>query len=678
MGKASDKMKLYKKIERYSWWSLLYLVIIGIFTVLAFIKESELSILFLFIFMITAALGIVLFIISKKNLKREIINFGIHYGMAQKEVLRNFELPYILVDKVGKIYWYNLAFSELLESKKLLNKRIDSFFHEINISEMDSIEEKKSLELKHNKKVYKVIINDIFGKDNEDSDFEKGDFYVLYFFDVTKEHELEIENSEKKGVVALLYIDNYDEVMHSIEDVRMPLLIALIDRNISKFIKKNDGVLKKFEKDKYIVFFQNKNLETMTEDKFSLLDEIREIDIGNGISVTLSIGIGVDEESFAKEMDYARIAIDLALGRGGDQAVVKRGDKLSFYGGKTKGVEKTTRVKARVKAHAFRDLIEQCDRVLVMGHKVQDMDSLGAAIGVYACAKHLNKPAHVIISNVTTSVNALYEQIMADDEYKEDTFITGQEAYSYINSKTLLVVVDVNRPSYVEHIDLLQAVNDIIVFDHHRVSADSIEDVVLSYIEPYASSACEMVTEILRYIADNVKLTPTEADALFAGISVDTKNFTIKCGVKTFEAAAFLRRNGADVVRVRKLFKNDMSSYKAKATAVRDATIYRDTIAITVCPSDVPNPNLVGAQAADELLNISGIKVSFVLTKVDDTIFISARSFDDMNVQLIMEKLGGGGHLSVAGAQLKDYSIEGAIEILKETIDDYIEKGENK
>jgi c-di-AMP phosphodiesterase-like protein len=287
-----------------------------------------------------------------------------------------------------------------------------------------------------------------------------------------------------------------------------------------------------------------------------------------------------------------------------------------------------------------------------------------------------DKAAHIIISDITTTIKALYDNMLSLERYPDDLFVSGSEAISYITDQTLLVVVDVNRPSYTEYPEIFKHIKNVVVFDHHRVGAEHIENPVLSYVEPYASSTCEMVTEILRYISDKVKLNPIEADALFAGITVDTKNFNVKTGVKTFEAAAFLRRNGADVVRVRKLFKNDMQSYKARATAVRDAEIYRENMAISVCPSDISNPTLIAAQAADELLNIAGIKASFVLTEVSETIYISARSLDDINVQLIMEKLGGGGHLSVAGAQLKDNTTEGAIEILKETIDEYLEEGE--
>jgi c-di-AMP phosphodiesterase-like protein len=544
------------------------------------------------------------------------------------------------------------------------------------------IEETATKTLEINDRMYRVLIKHLKVVGEEDSSFEmyhvndEQVLYNAYFFDITKETQLAIKNENQKAVVSLLYIDNYEEVIHSIEDVRRPLMVALIDRHVNKFAKQVDGVLRKFEKDKYILIFQKKHLPKLKDDKFSILDTVREIDIGNELPVTLSIGIGLNEYSYVQSLEFARMAIDLALGRGGDQAVIKNNDKFSFYGGKAKGVEKTTRVKARIKAYAFRELIEEADKIIILGHRGQDLDCLGAAVGVYACCKLFGKPAHIVLNEVTTSINVLYDRIIEEGNHPDDLFIKGTEALGYMNENTLLVVVDVNRPSYTENPELLNYVKNVVVFDHHRASTEPILNPVLSYIEPYASSTCEMVTEILRYISDKVKLDPVEADALFAGISVDTKNFVVKAGVKTFEAAAFLRRNGADVTRVRSFFKNDMASYQAKAAAVRDAELYGEEIAISVSPSDVSNPTLVAAQAADELLNIAGIKASFVLTSVNGTIYISARSADNINVQVIMEEMNGGGHMNMAGAQVKEATVEETTLMLKKAIDTYFEKGD--
>lgn len=686
MGKKK-KVRFNNNIEKYFRWPIFYILVICTLTVIGALRDIELGIIFFYILLISFGVGIYIISYTKKHFMSEVINFALDFNGIQNDFMNRFEVPNALLDSSGRIRWFNENFEIVIDDDKILDKNINGVIPQFSTDILPSENEErleKIIEIED--KVYRAVITYLKVEKTQEPNavvdinyksIEVGQvLYTLYLFDITKENELTIKNEEQKAVVGLLYIDNYEEVINSIEDVRRPLLIALIDRNISKFARQIDGVLRKFEKDKYLIVFQNKYLQKLNENKFSVLDQIRDINIGNELPVTLSIGIGINEYSYSQCIDFARVAIDLALGRGGDQAVIKNNDKFSFYGGKTRGIETSTRVKARIKAYAFRELIEECDKVIIMGHKLQDLDSLGAAIGIYSCARLYEKKAHIIISDITTTIKALYDQILEIDRYPDDLFVTGQEAVSYITDQTLLVVVDVNRPSYTEYPDIIKYVKNVVVFDHHRVGPEHIENPVLSYVEPYASSTCEMVTEILRYISDKIKLETIEADALFAGITVDTKNFAIKTGVKTFEAAAFLRRNGADVVRVRKFFKNDMQSYKAKATAVRDAEIYKDNMAISICPSDVSNSTLVAAQAADELLNIAGIKASFVLTEVGETIYISARSLDDINVQLIMEKLGGGGHLSVAGAQLKDYTKDGAIEILKETIDEYLEEGE--
>jgi c-di-AMP phosphodiesterase-like protein len=659
-------------------------------TIVMLIIERSMGIFFVILWLIAGATGYFMNRITKKHLMSEVINFALSFSGVQKDYLDKLELPNVILDPEAKIRWCNEAFNILvgtiedIDESKIIEMNINDIIPSLNREMLPSeIEGQIEKVFEIGERHYRVIAKHMRIEMNSKeldlvnlTEDEEQLLFTLYFFDITKELMLEQKNNDQKAVAALIYIDNYEEVLNSIEDVRRPLLVALIDRNLSKFANKIDGVLKKFEKDQYILVFQQKYMEELKNNKFSILDEIRSINIGNELPVTMSMGIGINEFSYLQSVEFGRMALDLALGRGGDQTVVKKNDKFSFYGGKTRGVEKSTRVKARIKAYAFRELIEESDRVIIMGHKRQDLDSLGAAVGIYACAKLLDKPANIVINDVTSSVKTLHTQLIENDHYPKNLFVTGQEAISYIKEKTLLVVVDVNRPSYTEHMELLGYFKNIVVFDHHRVSSEPIENPVLSYIESYASSTCEMVTEILRYISDKVKLEPIEADALFAGITVDTKNFVIKTGVKTFEAAAFLKRSGADVIRVRGFFKNDMASYKAKATAVRDCQIYSDHMAISVCPSDVENPSLVAAQAADELLNISDIKASFVLSDIEGTIYISARSYDSINVQLIMEKLGGGGHLSVAGAQIPNETIDGVIVKLKEALDNYSEEGE--
>ncbi|MFP4697993.1 MAG: DHH family phosphoesterase [Eubacteriales bacterium] len=681
------KDKFKSKIESYFNWSLIYFALSFILSIIIFVKDKELGLWAFGISFILFLLSLVLVYFIKKKVMSDVISFALDFGVIQKNFLYKFPIPYVLLDLEGKIKWYNEQFEMVYnEEEKILNEPIQNIISDISKDML--LENKGELikgHFKLNEKYYRYEIKSIYNRRiiNNEEEIKKEEasdvitMFAVYLFDETLVKEMEKKIKDQRTIIGLLYIDNYEESLQSIEEVRRPLLVALIDRNINKFSQSIDAVVRKFEKDKYIFVFQNKYLHQLQSNKFSILDDIRTINIGNEMPVTLSLGLGVNGDSFQKNIDFARIAIDLALGRGGDQAVVKDNDKLYYYGGKTKVVEKSTRVKARVKAHAFREILEAKDKVLIMGHKLQDLDSIGAAIGIYRGAQVLNKKAHIIINEVTTSVRPLYELFIKDDNYDEEMFIDNNDAIAMVDEHTLLVVVDVNRPSYTECSELLGIVPSIVVFDHHRASSEYIDNAVLSYVEPYASSTCEMIAELLQYMVDNVKLKPLEADALFAGITVDTKNFMVKTGVKTFEAAAFLRKSGADVVRVRKLFRNDIDSYKARAEAIRNAEIYKDDLAITYCPSEeIESPTVVTAQTADELLNITGIKASFVITKIDNIIYISARSIDEINVQLIMEKLGGGGHLNVAGAQLEDYSVKESIKLLKKNIDELAEEGE--
>ena len=450
-----------------------------------------------------------------------------------------------------------------------------------------------------------------------------------------------------------------------------------VERKISKYITNGNGIVKKLEKDKYLLVFNYKYLEELRADKFSILEEVRTTDIGNSMAVTLSIGVGIKGTSYNENYEQARAAIDLALGRGGDQVVVKNGEDIAYFGGKAKQVERNTRVKARVKAHALHEIIESRENVIIMGHSLTDVDSLGAGIGIFCAARVLGKKAQIVINEPTTSIRPLMECFTPEKGYPEDMFINSEIAIEEVSRNSLVMVVDTNRPSYTECPELLTRTDTIVVFDHHRQGSEVIENPLLSYIEPYASSACEMVAEVLQYFQEGFKLSPAEADCIYAGILIDTNNFMTKTGVRTFEAAAYLRRSGAEVTRVRKMLRNDMACYKARAEAVRHAEVYRGAFAISVCPSeDVESPTIVGAQAANELLNIIGIKASFVLTPYQGKIYVSSRSIDEINVQLIMERLGGGGHLNVAGAQLTDCTVEEAKQKIQNTLDEMLEEGD--
>ena len=626
---------------------------------------------------------IIIYYSSKPRMANEIISFATQYAAVQKRLLNEFEIPYALLDYSGKLLWSNEQFSELTGVDKNYHKSITTLFPTITREFLQKTEENQNVRIEKEDKIFRLSVNRIYfdaiAEDSKLVEMEGSDEFLtaIYLFDETMLEHYKTENIEQKQVSALVYIDNYDEALESVEDVKRSLLIALVDRKVNKYFGNIDGLVRKIEKDKYFVVFKRKYLDTLKEDKFSILEDIKSVKVGNEMSVTLSIGVGICGDSYIENYEYSRNAIDLALGRGGDQVVLKEGDEITYYGGKAKQVERNTRVKARVKAHALREIMETRENVIIMGHSLTDVDSLGAAIGVYCAAKVLGKKAQIVVNGATTSVRPLMECFTSEKGYPVDLFIDSHQALEMVSRNTMVMVVDTNRPSYTECPELLKKTNSIVVFDHHRQSSEVIENPLLSYIEPYASSACEMIAEVLQYFDNGLKLESAEADCIYAGILIDTNNFMTKTGVRTFEAAAYLKRSGAEVTRVRKMLRNDMAAYKARAEAVRHAEVYRGAFAISVCPGEnVESPTIVGAQAANELLNIVGIKASFVLTEYRGKIYVSSRSIDEINVQLTMERMGGGGHLNVAGAQLTECTLVQAKRMIQTTIDEMLEEGD--
>ena len=620
------------------------------------------------------------YVVKRPLIMRELLLFAVNHAQIQKQLLSDLDVPYALLDEQGRILWVNHAFSGVVRKDKNWKRKLSDLFPELQDKELSPFEEEKIYDVSYENRYYRLHLKNIYMSDEsaleEDDGFSVG-LIAAYLFDETEKIQFQQEIENQKLVAGLIYLDNYEEALESIEDVRRSLLIALIDRKINKYVTSMGGIVKKIEKDKYFIVIKNQYMDNLKAARFSLLEDVKTVNIGNDMAVTLSIGLGMGGGSYIQNYEYARTAIDMALGRGGDQAVVKDGETITYYGGKSQSQEKNTRVKARVKAHALRELIETREQVFIMGHKIGDVDSLGAGIGIYRACSELNKKAHIVLDDVTSSVRPIQERFLNNPDYPEDMFIHGDKAIEMADANSLMVVVDVNRPSFTECSPLLDIIPTVVVLDHHRQTRECITNAVLSYVEPYASSACEMVAEVLQYIADNVKIRQAEADAMYAGIVIDTNNFMNKTGVRTFEAAAFLRRNGADVTRVRKMFRDSMPDYKAKAETIHRAEVFEDAFAIAVCPGEnIESPTIIGAQAANELLDIVGIKASVVLTEYQDKIYISARSIDEVNVQLIMEKLGGGGHMSVAGAQLTDCTMDEAVERVKETIKKMLDEGE--
>ena len=673
----SNKLKLRGHMKAFMSWPLILCALLVVLNILVYITDVKAGIVVSVGILIYIGIAVVVLRCHKPFVVYDLIAFANQYDTLEKRILEELALPYAIMDMNGRLIWSNKVFAELTGKDQFYRKNISSIFPDVTPDKLPSAGKKVISEISTQvgDRIYRLSMQRVsMGEVIANSElFEKvdksPDLIAMYMYDDTELTEYIQKNEDNKLVVALAYLDNYEEALESVEDVRRSLLIALIDRKITKYFSNFDGLVKKLEKDKYFLIMRQSSLEALKEQRFHILDEVKTVNIGNEMAITLSIGIGLNAANYLQNYEYSRIAIEMALGRGGDQVVIKNGNNITYYGGKTQQVEKTTRVKARVKAQALKEFMSTKERVVVMGHKITDVDALGAAIGIYRAGRTLGKTVNIGVNDPTTSIRPLMAGYMNNPDYEPSMFVNSAQAKELVDNNTVVVVVDTNKPSYTECQDLLYMTKTVVVLDHHRRGSEVIENAVLSYVEPYASSACEMVAEILQYFSDDLRIRNMEADCLYAGIMIDTNNFTTRAGVRTFEAAAFLRRSGADVTRVRKLLRDNLESYKARAEAVRTASIYRNYFAIARCPSEgVDSPTVVGAQAANELLNIAGVKASFVLTQYNDEVYISARAIDEINVQVMMEKMGGGGHMNIAGAQVKA-SPDEVERMLKEIID---------
>ena len=682
-----NKRKVRGTFRLYLQWPLFLSGLLIVLTAIVGAVSLKAGIIVSVFTLVYIGIALWLYFSRKRGMLEGLISFASAYGKNSQVLMDEMLIPYGITDKSGHFLWVNREFQAILDEDKSGLKNITALFPEVTKEMLATGGQMVSIHSAFGERRFRVDLKEVdlelFAGSGEEEQIKSGlaaessSVTAVYLIDETQTIKYKQQINDQKMVAGLIYLDNYDEALESVEEVRRSLLTALIDRKITKYIGSLEGIVKKLEKDKYFFAIKQQYMTKMQEEHFSILEDVKTVNIGNDMAVTLSIGIGMNGETYGQNYDYARASIDMALGRGGDQAVVKDADKILYYGGKAQQMEKTTRVKARVKAHALRELMENKDRLLIMGHRLADIDSFGAAVGIYRIAVSMNKRAHIVLNEVTSSVRPMMDRFVESGEYPEDMFLKGPEAAGLVDAGTMLVVVDVNRPSITDEPSLLRLVKTIVVLDHHRTSSEIIDNAVLSYVEPYASSACEMVAEVVQYIADGIKVRPPEADAMYAGIVIDTQNFTNQTGVRTFEAAAFLRRSGADITRVRKLFREDMKDYQAKAEAVRAAEVYMDAFAISTCPAEgIESPTIVGAQAANELLEILGIKASIVLTDYNGTVYFSARSIDEVNVQVMMEKLGGGGHRTIAGAQMKDVTVEEAKTRLKEVIQEMMSEGQ--
>ena len=676
----NKNMRLKGQLRMYMQWPLIMTILLLAMNIWMYMTDQKAGLTMTVFVIIYAMIVGLLYFYNRSLILADLIQFSTQYKGIQNTLLKELTVPYAIILEDGHILWKNDRFSEIVDGRE---KFIQKIIPELNKGIFPKDDETRNeLEITYKERDYQVELRRISLEGFSESERmlqipkEKEYFIALYMRDVTELNSYIRENEDQRLIAGLIYIDNYDEVMESVEEVRQSLLVALIDRKINKYINDVDGIVKKLENDKYFFVVKKESYRKFEADKFSLLEEVKQVNIGNARSATLSIGLGLNTATYALSYNYARMAIDLALARGGDQAVIKDCKGITYFGGKKEQTAKNTRVKARVKAEALREFIVAKDQVIVMGHKISDPDSFGAGMGIYRAAVALEKKAHIVINDVSTSIKPLYDEIAQSSVYGKDIFLTSGEALDYISDSAMVVVVDTNKPQMTECPELLKRSKTIAVLDHHRQSSTVIDNAVLSYIEPYSSSTCEMVAEVLQYIVDDIKVPSIEADCLYAGIMIDTRNFMNRTGVRTFEAAAYLRRCGADITRVRKMFRDDMESYRAKAEAMRMAEVYREQYAIAECPSDIASPTVLAAQTANELLDINGIKASFVLTVYNGRIFLSARSIDEVNVQIIAEKLGGGGHINSAGAQFEHTNVKEAIEALKVTIDQMIEEGD--
>lgn len=658
---------------------------------LILVPWSVFSIIMLSAFGAYSIFALTLILITRKKIKREMVGFASSYSHMQQELLYNISNPYCILDTSGKVLWMNKNMQNVTHTSGDYNQNIAILFENLTPNKFPTEKGGKTeLCFSFEDRDYRAEIKRV-EVGNEAGDYSnitkvktihipEMSFIVVGLEDITEVNMYIKRVRDKQLVVAVIDIDNYEDSIENIAESKQSFVVGLIDKYIYDYFERVNAFVKKIDEDRFIAAFTYDGLSVFIKDQFSILETVKSVDIGKDvIQPTLSIGIGAGSDKYTETHDKAKAALFLALGRGGDQAVIKNGEKVSYFGGKVQMMEKNTRVKIRVKAQAMKQIIEANDNVIVMGHQNPDIDAFGAAVGIYEVARHLGKKAHIVLNEVTPGIKPFYDRFEGREGYEDDVFITSEEAMKIPGENTVAIVVDVNDPYRVECPDLLdkEAIS-IVVFDHHRVCERQISNADLSYVDTFASSTCEMVTEMIQYIDIDIKLMGFEADALYGGIVIDTDGFKSKSGPRTFEAAAFLRRHGTDVVRVRKLLRNDLQEYKSVTDAVTHAEMFREGFMISEyhCENSATSPTVGASKTANQLMNIKGVKAAFVLVNYKGAVCISARSLDEVNVQLVMERMGGGGHLSIAGAQIKDANIEDVKERLKAVVEEMINNKE--
>ncbi|MCI9978137.1 DHH family phosphoesterase [Clostridioides difficile] len=649
----------------------LYIIVIGISSIILLYYNLYVGCLFFCIFVYMVFHNWRTTNIRRHEWAEYIQNLSLDIDETTKKAIINLPIPLCILEFDGNISWYNGKFYDMIGQKDLLDKNIEEIVKNLNLRKVLNENKEMYTEINYKEKEYTIIYNVI------KNDQEKNPKYlmILYWIDKTEYLKVKQDYDDEKNAMMLIQVDGYDEVLKSAAEDKRALINVEVEKILSALELNSNGALRRTSKDKFFLVMHKKELKKLETEKFSILDTIRHIDYGNNLPVTISIGIGIDGDTLNENLKLATGALDLALGRGGDQAVVKTKDKFVFYGGKSKAVEKKTKVKSRLIGHALREVIQQSDQVYIMGHKYPDMDAMGAAVGVYDICKSCNKTANIVLQSVNESIEIFINKINENNYYKK-LFIGKEDAIDNCTKNTLVVVVDTHRPNYTECEELLKLSEKIVVIDHHRRGVEFINDAVLLFHEIYVSSTCEMVTELVQYMDEDVTINKLTAEGLLAGISLDTKNFAFKTGVRTFEAASYLRKVGADTIEVKKFFNSDVKDFIIKAEIIQSTKIINNRICLAYSSTEIDSINVIIAQTADELLNIKEVEASFVLGEKDDTIFISARSLGQINVHVLMEKLGGGGHIDIAGAQLKDVSLKEAYKMVNKIIEEYLEEEE--
>ena len=667
-----QKQKLLSKTK-------IYLAIIFILLVIVCIENIIMIIPSILIFIAVLSYSYYANNRRKSEISETLQDLTLSVDTAAKSSLINSPFPLIIMESNGNIIWRSSKFiSEFkgFDINKYLNNFIEDIKLDIKEIEKDKTKEKEiSKYIELNNQNYKVLGKFVHSRKYDKKQKDKY-MIMLYFIDETEMVKLKEEYKDSKSCVTIIMIDNYEETMQQLESEEKPQVTAEIDKCIYEWTNKSNGVLIKSDRDRYIYLFEQRYFEKVKEDKFSILDKVKDIKTKENVQITLSIAISNDGMTDKEKYKSAQAAMDVVLGRGGDQAVIRENEIYKFYGGRAQEVEKRTKVKARVVAHALENLIKDASKVMIMGHTNPDIDSMGSSMGIYRLTRSLGKKAYIIDSSETNTLQSFKNDLAKDAEY-EDILITKEVAEENIDKETLVVIVDTHKTTYVEAPELLNRTDKIVIIDHHRRSADYIENATLTFQEVYASSAAELVTELLQYAEVSVELKTIEAESLYAGIMMDTKNFTFKTGVRTFEAAAYLRKCGVNIIRVKKWFQSNLETFNKIATIVKKAEIVNDTIAIATYEKKDKEASLICAKAADELLTISDITASFVMGKTGNKISISGRSIGDINVQIILEKLGGGGHITLAGAQVEGMTMEETKQELINRIYEYFSEIEN-